>query len=163
MLKKSNIASAIAAAALAAAALAAPASALPIDQVILDSANHEFQFGAQGSCSPGAAPSAPAVLDWNESANGQSVRPEIDGDLCLQDTNAEARVSVVYHTANGQTITKFSSPSVTGNGGPLTTSLVAEIGSRVSKSIVRHVHLRVEEPDPAGGWDTVTEAVLNVP
>jgi hypothetical protein len=160
MLKKSIFAAAIAAAALVSAA---PASALPIDQVILNSAGNEFQLGALGSCSPGAAPGAPAVLDWNESANGQSVRPEIDGDLCLQNTNAEARVAVVYHTANGWTITKFSSPSVTGNGGPLTTSLVAEIGARVSKSIVHHVHLRVEEADPAGGWDTATEAVLYVP
>jgi hypothetical protein len=157
MLKKSHIAAVIAAAALVSAA---PASALPIDQVILDTADHEFQFGDQGSCSPGAAPSAPAVLDWNESANGQSVRPAIEGDLCLQDTNAEARVAVVYHTASGQTITKFSSPSLTGSGGPLTTSYVNQIGSRVSKSILHHVHLRVEQPDPAGGWDTVTEAVL---
>ena len=97
MLKKSNLAAAIAAAALATAALASPASALPIDQVTLDSPGHEFQFGESGSCAAGVAPGAPAELDWNESANENSIRPEIDGDLCLQSTNAEARVAVVYH------------------------------------------------------------------
>jgi hypothetical protein len=162
MLKKSYIAAVIAAAALVSAA---PASAQPIDLVTLDSPGHEFQFGESGSCSAGAAPSAPAELDWNESANGNSVRPEIDGDLCLQNTNAEARVAVVYHNAGGQTITKFSAAPGTGNGGPLSSFLVADIGSRVSKTIVDHLHLQVEERNAAGGWDAVPGAtrVLYVP
>jgi hypothetical protein len=165
MLKKSNVAAAIAAAALAAAALASPASAQPIDLVTLDSPGHEFQFGESGSCSAGAAPGAPAEVDWNESANGNSVRPEIDGDLCLQNTNAEARVAVVYHDIYGQTVTKFSSSPGTGNGGPLSAFLVADIGSRVSKTSTHHVHLRVEKRNASGGWDTVSGAdrVLYVP
>lgn len=165
MLKKSNLAAAIAAAALATAALASPASALPIDQVTLDSPGHEFQFGESGSCAAGVAPGAPAELDWNESANGNSIRPEIDGDLCLQSTNAEARVAVVYHDSSGWTVTKFTSSPSTGNGGPLSAFLVADIGSRVSKTSTDHVHLQVEKRNAAGGWTSVSgaERVLYVP
>ena len=162
MLKKSYIAAAIAAAALVSAA---PASAQPIDLVTLDSPGHEFQFGESGSCASGAAPGAPARLDWNESANGASIRPEIDGDLCLQNTSAEARVAVVYHDIYGQTVTKFSSSPGTGNGGPLSAFLVADIGARVSKTSTHHVHLRAEKRNATGGWDTVSGAdrVLYVP
>jgi hypothetical protein len=164
MLKKSHIAAAVAAASLATGALASTAFA---DPVTIDTGS-EYQLGDYGSCSPGAAPSAPAELLWHENANGTSIRPEINGDLCLQDTSAEARVAVVLHTGGFpvQTVTKFSSPSLIGSGGPLTTSFVDEIaGARVSKSLVHHVHVKIEEPDGAGGWDTVsgTDRVLYVP
>jgi hypothetical protein len=161
MFKKSYVVAAIAAAALA---TAAPASAMPTDAVTLDT-GFEFQFGDYNSCSPGAAPAAPAVVDWNESANGQSVRPQIKGSLCLQDTTAEARVAVIYHDDAPQTISKFSSTPGVGNGSPLSTFYVDETGPRVSKNVLDHLHLRIEEPDGAGGWDAVSgaEVVLNVP
>ena len=98
MLKKSNLAAAIAAAALATAALASPASALPIDQVTLDSPGHEFQFGDERLVRRRrrARSTRRARLE-RERQRQTSVRPQIDGDLCLQSTVAEARVAVVYH------------------------------------------------------------------
>ncbi len=156
MLKKSNLAAAIAAAALATAALASPAFA---DPVTLDT-GFEFQLGDYNTCSPGLAPGAPADLDWNENAAQTSVRPQIKGNLCLQSTSAEARVAVVYHQLGGQTITKFNSSPGTGNGSPLSTFYVDEIGSRVSKAVLDHVHVQIEEPNGAGGWDTVPGAEL---
>jgi hypothetical protein len=161
MLKKSRIAAALAAAALASAALASSAAATPIDQVTLDTPGHEFSFG--NNCAPGLAPALPGELDWQENAAQTTIKPRLRGQLCLQGTNSQARMSVVYHDASHNVVSKFSSNPATGNNSPLNIFLVDAQGARVSSTVVTHVLIRLEVPDPAGGWDSIASASRSYP
>ena len=156
MFRKSNFAAALAAAALGVAALASPASALPIDNVTLDNGNHKFSFG--NGCAAGAGPAMPGTVDWDNNANNTSAAPEILGTLCLQNTTADARLHVIYHTSTGDQITHFRTLTSTGNGGSLNQFAVNDKGSRVSYQSLAHLHVDLEKNN-GSGWtveDTVT-------
>ena len=162
MFKKSTIAAAFAAAALASAALASTAAAQPIDNVTIDTLNHEFSFGGNGACVAGAAPSAPGELDWRENAGQTTIAPRLDGDLCLHSTNAEARMAVLYHDDDHNLVTRFASNPAQGNGGPLSAFSVARGGPRVSSADTTHVLVQIEE-NQGGNWEPVAQSVQFYP
>jgi hypothetical protein len=161
MFSKRHVVAGIAAAALASAALVSSAAADPTDDVLLDTANHEFSFGED--CSPGDPPALAGVLDWQENAAKTTIRPRLRGRICLQDTTSEARMSVIYHNADHDVVSKFSSNPATGNGGALSEFVVNDTGARVSSSVVTHVLVRLEVPDPNGGWDSLTSVSRTYP
>ena len=156
MSRKSNLAAALAAAALGAAALASPASAQPIDNFTLDTPNHKFSFG--NGCAAGQPPATNGALDWNLSPGGGAVSPQVIGTLCLQSTNAQARLHVIYHDAVGNEITHYRTNTATGNGSPLNQFAVNRTGPQISLQSVDHVHVDLER-DNGSGWgvvDTIT-------
>jgi hypothetical protein len=156
MFRKSNLAAALAAAVLGAVALASPASAQPIDNFTLDTANHKFSFG--NGCAAGSGPATNGTLDWNLSAGGGAVSPQLIGTLCLQSTTADARLHVIYHDAGGAQITHYRTNTATGNGSPLNTFAVNRTGAQISLQSVDHVHVDLER-DNGSGWgvvDTIT-------
>jgi hypothetical protein len=156
MFRKTNLVAALATAVLGAAALASPASAQPIDSFTLDTPNHRFSFG--NGCAPGQPPVTNGTLDWNLSAGGGAVSPQLIGTLCLQGTTADARLHVLYHDAGGAPITQYRTNTATGNGSPLNTFAVNRTGPQISLQSVDHVHVDLER-DNGGGWgvvDTIT-------
>jgi hypothetical protein len=163
MFKRSNVAKAMAAAALASAALAAPASAIPVDTFTIDSPNHEYQFGDNGSCSAGAAPAAGGRLDWRENVNQTTIAPRLDGDLCLQGTNGRYRMAVVYHDDDHNQVTRFASNPSQGNGSPLNAFAVLAGGPRVDSSDTTHVLVRIEEDLGGNNWVPRTQSVQYYP
>ena len=157
MFKKSNLAAAFAAAVLGAVALASPASAQPIDSFTLDTPNHKFSFG--NGCAAGSGPATNGTLDWNLSAGGGAVSPQLIGNLCLQNTTADARMHVVYHDVVGNPITQYRTNTATGNGSPLNQFAVNRTGSQISLQSVNHVHVELER-DNGGGWGVVDSVTL---
>ena len=152
MFRKRNLAGAAVAAAIASAALAGPAAAAPIDPVTIDTPGHTFQFG--NGCAVGAAPATNGNVDWRYNPAGTNSAPQISGTLCLQGTNALARMAVTYHDANHNVITRFASNPAQGNGSPLNTFAVNAGGSRVSLQVLDHLLVDVER-DVAGTWQVV--------
>ena len=161
MFRKSNIAAVLVTAGLASAALASPASALPIDQFTLDTGT--FQYGANGSCAAGLPPGGPGDLNWRENLNQTTIAPYLDGDLCLQGTNAQVRMAVDYHDVNHNVVTRFASNPATGNGSPLNAFAVATGGPRVAVASVNHVIVRIERNVGGGNWNSVASSYQAYP
>jgi hypothetical protein len=159
---RKNVAAAIAAAALGSAALAVPASAAPIDSVLMNTAGNTFQFGDVNACAPGAAPAAGGILDWNENGGQTTVEPTLDGEICLQNTNATARIVLELYDNNHDVVTRERSPSLSGSGGLLDTSAVSLAAPQVSSSVVDHTHAVLQRWS-GGTWVPVFTSALNYP
>jgi hypothetical protein len=84
-----NVAAAIVTAGVASAALAAPASASPLDMFSLDAGTTQLGTNCVG-------PLGDAQLDWRENLAAGTVRPLVTGDICLHNTNRQARVVLEY-------------------------------------------------------------------
>jgi hypothetical protein len=150
MLKQFKIAAAVVTTAIASTAFASAASANPIDNVTINGAGNTYQFG--NGCTAGLPATPDATLNWRNNAADTSGAPQVAGTLCLQNTTDETRVRVIYHDALANTITRFVTPSLTGSGGPLDTSVILEGGPRISYTILDHVHIEVEHRAPGGNW-----------
>jgi hypothetical protein len=139
------------------AVLAAPAMAAPFDTVAYNSAANEFQFG--DTCTAGAAPvSSGDEVNWRENLVNNTVSIRLQGNHCLQNTTATARVSIEYYDNAHALLGRYNSLPATGNGGALNQFSVDREGPRLSSAIFNHAH--IQEQELVGGvWTNVPGAV----
>jgi hypothetical protein len=163
-----NVAAALVTAGVALAALTASAMAAPFDTVNIDSSGvtHEFQFG--DTCTAGAAPTSSGDEgDWRErGVPPATVSLRVRGNLCLQNTTAETRVSVEAYEidANGAHILLNRSNSLPslGNGGSLNQFAVDVSTPRLTIAAFDHAHVQIQKrvagqwQDVAGGAEVIT-------
>jgi hypothetical protein len=155
-----NVAAAVVTAGVALAALTAPAMAAPFDTINIDSSNvtHEFQFG--DTCTAGAPPTSDGDEgDWRErGVPPATVSLRVRGNLCLQNTTAETRVSVEAYQigALGQHIllSRSNSQPSLGNGGSLNQFAVDVSTPRLSNVVFTHAHAQIQER-VNGQWQNV--------
>ena len=154
-----NVAAAVVTAGVALAALTAPAMAATFDRVNIESSNvtHEFQFG--DTCTAGAGPTSSGdEVDWQQNAALTTVAPLLVGNLCLQNTTAEARVVLEYRDSNHVVIGRYGSNPAFGNGSSLNAFAVNRAGPRVTSAAINHIHVQIQKR-VAGQWQDVAGAV----
>jgi hypothetical protein len=138
---RKKAATAIIAAFAGSAALAASASANPFDFTAANAGSTQYGIG----CAPVGAPAIGGLVDWNVNAAGTNVTPQLIGDICLRNSNAQARVILEYRDVNHVPITTVPGPTVTGTGAPLDVYPVNVTGLPVAVAAVTHIHVRLQD------------------